>query len=665
MATTVPVNFTLTASDAASTKLALLKAKIEGLTAPVDAIKSKFAGMSQAMNLGGVSTALTNLRAQFAQSATMVGAGGLVAAGGVMALTTALIKNSVATAAAMDDLADLSQKYKVSLPALETYKALGDEIGVSVEGVAKAHGFLAQKLVEASSGEKGAVAMLKGVGIDKVGLNKSAESVFIEIAEVFNKSNKDSDDLLKIDFAKKVFGKAGIDIIPLLEAGPEVFKKSLIDLQTTGRSFSAAQYAAAGAADSAWKRSMGIMKGLQFEIGLATLPAVHALSDAIDKAFLGEGRGKLIEIFKQLGDKLAILLPQMLEKLPKVADSIANITGKVLAFGNLVGWENLMLGGFVMLASPFIMSAAGLVLALAKVGVAVGVVAFNAAAQLVPALIATALQFTKNIALAWAFGGPLGVLRQLFAMTAIGAVSASGGLSALSVAFMGAMRSVLAFSAALLTNPVTWVVLAIAGAAYLIYDNWGGISSFFGGLWDGIVQGVAPVMSVLEGLAVPFQALAPVVTWIKGVFSDFFSSGSKGAQDWSNAGQLAGGIIAGVFKGLLTPITLVLDAILTVNSAFDVLAGRKASLEVSTLTKNLWTEAPANPVAKAQLAAAAKQEATTPAVQAAVAAQQTRVTFDGQIKIHVTSDGKPQVKEATTGMSGVKMNVSNGLMNVG
>ncbi len=34
-------------------------------------------------------------------------------------------------------------------------------------------------------------------------------------------------------------------------------------------------------------------------------------------------------------------------------------------------------------------------------------------------------------------------------------------------------------SMALLTNPITWIVLAIAGAALLIYKNWAPISAFF------------------------------------------------------------------------------------------------------------------------------------------------------------------------------------------
>ena len=48
-----------------------------------------------------------------------------------------------------------------------------------------------------------------------------------------------------------------------------------------------------------------------------------------------------------------------------------------------------------------------------------------------------------------------------------------------------------------------------------------------------------------------------------------------------------------------------------------------------------------------------------------MAAQQQRATFDGNIKIHVTADGKAQVKEATTGVAGVGMNVSNGMMFAG
>ncbi len=75
---------------------------------------------------------------------------------------------------------------------------------------------------------------------------------------------------------------------------------------------------------------------------------------------------------------------------------------------------------------------------------------------------------------------------QVLAKIASGAIAIVGGLSALSIgaiAIFGPMMMVgRAFGAvalaakgmsmALLTNPITWIVLAIAGAALLIYKNW-------------------------------------------------------------------------------------------------------------------------------------------------------------------------------------------------
>lgn len=47
-----------------------------------------------------------------------------------------------------------------------------------------------------------------------------------------------------------------------------------------------------------------------------------------------------------------------------------------------------------------------------------------------------------------------------------------------------------AFSLALLTTPIGWIILgitALAGAAYLIYRNWDGIAEWFSGMWDRVV----------------------------------------------------------------------------------------------------------------------------------------------------------------------------------
>jgi hypothetical protein len=87
------------------------------------------------------------------------------------------------------------------------------------------------------------------------------------------------------------------------------------------------------------------------------------------------------------------------------------------------------------------------------------------------------------------------------------------GLVAIAPMLATATAATWAWTAALLANPLTWVVAAvivgiaaIAGAAWLIYQKWDDIVSFFTGLWDsvkaafdeGFIQGVAKVLETFN-----------------------------------------------------------------------------------------------------------------------------------------------------------------------
>ena len=68
------------------------------------------------------------------------------------------------------------------------------------------------------------------------------------------------------------------------------------------------------------------------------------------------------------------------------------------------------------------------------------------------------------------------------------------GSALLSGALVPATAAMWAFTAALLANPITWIVaavLALCAAVYLIYQNWGPISSWFEQLWGKIQAAVA------------------------------------------------------------------------------------------------------------------------------------------------------------------------------
>lgn len=57
---------------------------------------------------------------------------------------------------------------------------------------------------------------------------------------------------------------------------------------------------------------------------------------------------------------------------------------------------------------------------------------------------------------------------------------------------------------ALLTNPITVIIAGIATAAYLIYDNWGGIADWFTSIWKRIkasfLEGTVSVLNAMQGL---------------------------------------------------------------------------------------------------------------------------------------------------------------------
>lgn len=102
---------------------------------------------------------------------------------------------------------------------------------------------------------------------------------------------------------------------------------------------------------------------------------------------------------------------------------------------------------------------------------------------------------TSFVAFSDIVGGPVQA-----ALLALGAIT-FGPLIAAVAALIPVIYSL---GVALLTTPVGWIlgaIAAIAGAAYLIYDNWGAIAQFFGDLWDSAVGYLTDAAIFIAGLA--------------------------------------------------------------------------------------------------------------------------------------------------------------------
>ena len=152
---------------------------------------------------------------------------------------------------------------------------------------------------------------------------------------------------------------------------------------------------------------------------------------------------------------------------------------------------------------------------------------------------------------------------------AVGAIAIVGGLSALSIgliavfgpmmlvgrAFGAVALAAKGMSMALLTNPITWIVLAIAGAALLIYKNWAPISAFFVGIWNTIktafnggIKGISALIINWSPIGLFYSAFAKVLSWF----------GVDLPAKFTGFGAM---ILEGLKNGILSKVNAVKDAI--------------------------------------------------------------------------------------------------------
>lgn len=172
-----------------------------------------------------------------------------------------------------------------------------------------------------------------------------------------------------------------------------------------------------------------------------------------------------------------------------------------------------------------------------------------------------------NAVLSWTKNNP--ALSSTLIKVAVGAIAIVAGLSALSIGLIavfgpmmlvGRAFGVVALAAkgmsmALLTNPITWIVLSIAGAALLIYKNWAPISGFFVGIWNTIkssfnggIRGISALIINWSPIGLFYSAFAGVLRWF----------GIDLPAKFTGFGAM---ILEGLKNGILSKVNAVKDAI--------------------------------------------------------------------------------------------------------
>lgn len=215
-----------------------------------------------------------------------------------------------------------------------------------------------------------------------------------------------------------------------------------------------------------------------------------------------------------------------------IVDGIRDVWRGMQMVGAAVSWAAGMVGGYGnliaivagLMAGRFLVSLVMATYQLFVFGKTATVVAFGAIRKLLASLARLSISLASLAArgLVGAVAGLLSMGRGLMGLVARAIPAAIAGIRALSLA--------------LLTTPIGWIitgVAAVAGAVYLIYRNWSGISEWFGNLWSGIQsffsQGIGEIAKDL-------LAFSPAALLMKGIDAVFELFGARPltemGQEW-------------------------------------------------------------------------------------------------------------------------------------
>ena len=128
---------------------------------------------------------------------------------------TSMVKGSIDAA---DNLRDMAQKTGIAVEALSGFQLVAKMSGTDLDGLTRGLKALAKHQGEAAGGSEKMQAFLGGLGVQST----NAQDSLIKLADVFKAM---PDGMQKMALAQELFGKSGLEMIPMLNEGSAAVKK--------------------------------------------------------------------------------------------------------------------------------------------------------------------------------------------------------------------------------------------------------------------------------------------------------------------------------------------------------------------------------------------------------------------------------------------------------
>ena len=246
-------------------------AGLGSLTVDLNADTVKFqADMGRAAQIAERSMLQVQRAAQAAGSVLT----GLLGVAGVASFA-GVIKSAIN---ASDELNKLSQKIGISVESLSELKFAAELADVNVDSLGKGVKFFNQALVEAADPTSQMARVFKTLGVD---IRSGPDAAFRQFAQSVSLLE---DSELKTTLATKVLGRAGQDLIPLLNAGSRGLDQAAESARNLGLVISGQTAQAAEAFNDNLKKLASGSSALGISIANEALPGLVEMTNQLTKA---------------------------------------------------------------------------------------------------------------------------------------------------------------------------------------------------------------------------------------------------------------------------------------------------------------------------------------------------------------------------------------------
>lgn len=528
--TKYPLSLVIRAVDGVTKPLEAINARLEKSFAPFAKLGASFGSLGKAMglpaivdsfgkardaagNLGEKALGLGKLFAGIATGATLGGVG-----------LVSLVRGAEEAGSRLNDL---SGRTGLSVQAFAELEYAAKKAGVGGEAFAGGMEKFNKGLSEAKRNTGPLAELLKKVGpvyLQQLKGAKSNEEAFTLLAKAMAKVE---DPGKRAELAAAAFGSAGVGMVNVLKDGPEgvaQLRAEFLKLAGDQTAFAKNSDALGDSFDALETSLLGVRN----VAAGALMPAITRLTEIVT-GFVVKNRDGIQQWAERTGAAIQKWIDgggvdRLVKGLGDLKDTVVKVVDKV------GGMENSLALVAAAMAGPTLIAAGQFAISLVGVGQQVALLAVRLSVMLVKALAAAAVGLLE-----FNFGPMI------------------AGLSA-------ATASVWSFTAALLANPITWIVIAVAalaGAAYLIYRNWGPIKEWFGKLWEGVKNVVGSALQWV-GKNLSWTPLGMLVNnWepVKAFFAGLWDS------------------ITAIFRGAWEAISPIVDKVMNVAQFIPGLGG--------------------------------------------------------------------------------------------